>query len=107
MSYEEWHWRLFNVLARAFGLLSVCAGVAFAATFVFSSWRPDAEERVLTVSGAPGIDFAFAAAFCLVMGVLFVMVQPYRPDVSGEDASRGVGGPASRRESECTLGAAP
>ena len=85
VSYEKWHWRLFNVLARAFGLMSIFAGLAFVASAVFYALHPDDAGNVRTLSGSAALEFTVGAAFCLAMGILFLKVRPYRPDISSQE----------------------
>ena len=56
-SYERFHWRLFTILVRLFGIGLLVVGIAF---------------LVL----APRL----GALFALPMSLLFLRVRPYRPD---------------------------
>jgi hypothetical protein len=100
MPGEMWHWRLFNVFARALGLMSVCAGIAFGASSVFYARHPEVHKGVQTLSGNAAVDSGLVGAFCVAIGILFVKVPAYRPDVPRQDkvASRSwwTGEPKSR-----------
>jgi hypothetical protein len=85
MSYEKWHWRFVNMLARTFGLMSICAGLVFGASSVLSAQHPSAQEDALTLSGSAAVDFGIVAIFCLAIGALFVKIPAYRPDVTSQD----------------------
>ena len=88
MSYETWHWRILNVLARMFGIMALCAGLAFGASSLSSVRDPDARESVLTLSGNLALDFGLASAFLFTVGVLFIKAPAYRPDVAKQGTAR-------------------
>jgi len=88
MAYQEWHWRVFNVLVRLFGAMSVGAGVAFGFSSVYAARNPASQFEMLTVSGSAAVDFAVVAAFCLAVGILVIRAPAYRPDVASEGGRR-------------------
>ena len=55
--YERFHWRLFNILVRFFGIGLLVVGIAF------------------LVSGPPA-----GALFALPISLLILKARPYRPD---------------------------
>ena len=81
MSYATRHWRIFNVLARVFGLGSIFTGFIAAASGVSAALHPPAPNEL----GVVGC--SVMAAFLLTIGVLFLRVRPYRPDVMSQEAS--------------------
>jgi hypothetical protein len=83
-SLEAWHWRIFNVLVRAFGLMAVLCGI------VFTSWaarllvNPKATvnlEGVATAAVEPKLLLMLAGFVALAIGVAIVRARPYRPDL--------------------------
>lgn len=86
MTYEQWHWRTFNVFARIFGLASICAGVVFGAWAILSALSGDSREDVVTISGSVAIDSAVVSLFALVMGILVTRAPAYRPDLKDSEA---------------------
>jgi membrane protein implicated in regulation of membrane protease activity len=56
--YETWHWRTFNVLVRLFGLAALMVGAVVLAT---GPW--------------------WLGIVVIAMGVAFMTVRPYRPDL--------------------------
>jgi hypothetical protein len=62
------HWKVFNALARIFGIMFCVAGAVFA----------------LSAHDAVGYGVAF---FCIAVGVPFLLVRPYRPDLATNAAA--------------------
>jgi hypothetical protein len=83
VSYQAWHWRLFNVSARIFGLMALFVGLGFVAWAVFLN--PGASEEVHTFSGRAVLELGVVAAFCLGVGVLCLWAKPYRPDIASQE----------------------
>jgi len=75
--YAKRHLRVLNVLARLFGLVAIIGGAAAVTWGVyFLRTSPG-----VIVSGSAALDYLGAGVFCLVVGVAFVAVRPYRPDL--------------------------
>jgi hypothetical protein len=73
MSYSRWHWRIFNVVARLWGIGFLLAGLlGLPQVLFFKSPPPSDDGLVLAVS-----------LFAVVVGVLVIRVRPYRPDLDG------------------------
>ena len=72
MSYQAWHLRIFNVLARLLGLGSCLVGLVGLVSALLELWagRNPLPEFVIAilVSG---------------IGIAFLRVRPYRPDLKG------------------------
>jgi len=73
MRYETIHWTVFNVLARLFGLLGVFIGAVYVPLSIFQ-----------LTQGFDAVSDLLVSAFALVVGIGFVSVRPYRPDLSSE-----------------------
>jgi hypothetical protein len=86
---ESTHWKLMNIMARLFGVMAFVGGLAFLATAALYWHDPQQAARVPTASGSAVGDSIGVAIFCLVVGTLFVLVDPYRPDLgTGKSALR-------------------
>ena len=89
---EARHWRLVNRMARVFGIAAVLAGVAFAGAAFQHIMQPDPAAHVPSASGSAATDAIAVSVFTLVVGILFLLVKPYRPDLrkdkNPEDASK-------------------
>ena len=82
MTYETWHWRLYNVLRRFFTLMVLLAGVTFLATGIgqAAGWlRPFAGTAAYLIWGSA----------LLAVGLALARRRPYRPDLG--DVSRWAG----------------
>jgi hypothetical protein len=77
MSYATWHWRVFNVVARLFGVLACLVALVFLLTALVEVWT-----HRLAVSP---LWFGIGAICLFPMGVAFLRVRPYRPDVKSDD----------------------
>ena len=84
MSYASWHWRMFNILARLFGLLACVGGlVGLVSVFIeFGAHQFPASASWLGLA---------LILFVLAMGIAFLLVRPYRPDLE----QGAIGGPQS------------
>lgn len=80
MKYETLHWCIFNILARLFGCMALFAAFAFGLTaalqFAGSS---------LPTPGISPLGNSMVAVFCIALGVVFLTVRPYRPDLNKRD----------------------
>ena len=78
MSYSRWHWRTFNVLARLFGVGFLVVGLfgLFQLLFV----RAQGEGDVVLVLAI--------CSFAVVVGILVILVKPYRPDLETQTSAR-------------------
>jgi len=79
MSYTTFHWRTFNLLLRIMGILWVLGGVGFilwSIYFLFEPAPPNANYLV-----GPAVDYAVVGTFVIVVGVLCLKLEPYRPDL--------------------------
>jgi hypothetical protein len=74
MRYETLHWRIFNMGARLFGLLAVVAGaIGIVSGLVdFETNSPNVGDPVVGLG---------VGALLIFMGVLFLRVRPFRPDL--------------------------
>ena len=82
VSYPSWRWRIFNVLARVFGLLA-CLGGLTGLVSIFIEFRA---HQVRASASWLGLALVLVV---LAMGIAFLLVRPYRPDL--QQAT--VGGP--------------
>jgi hypothetical protein len=80
--YGAFHLRVVNVFARLFGVLSVIGGAGFVAWAVYFFLHPVLPSTARTVSGSAAFDYLGAGVLCLLMGVVFLTVRPYRPDMT-------------------------
>lgn len=79
MRYETLHWRAFNIMARLFGLMALLAALGF----LCSAFLPGADAAV-SVSNMDATGDLLVAIFMLIVGIAFVKVAPYRPDLRVE-----------------------
>jgi len=76
MGYETWHWRVYNIYRRLFGLLAVLGGVGFFATGLLEGlglmrpWFGDG-AWVAALLGIP----------ILLLGLALCRRRTYRPDL--------------------------
>jgi len=76
MKYETLHWCVFNIMARLFGLMALLTALAFLYTaFVQST------DAAVTASNIDAPGYVLVSIFCLVVGIAFLKVAPYRPDL--------------------------
>ena len=73
MSYSRRHWRTFNVLARLTGIGFLVGGLVGLSQILFANVAPG-EYVVLTFG---------VSCFAVLVGVLMILVKPYRPDLDG------------------------
>jgi hypothetical protein len=87
-AYGALRLRVLNVLARLFGLLALIGGAAFLAWATYL-WRyPELPRPGQTLSGSVSIDYLGTGVFCLAVGIGFLAVRPYRPDVTTDARAR-------------------
>jgi hypothetical protein len=78
VSYETWHWRIYNVLRRLVGIMACVAGTAFLLTplFLRIGWmRDDANGP------APFVADFIVGALALSVGVYLSHKPTFRPDL--------------------------
>jgi hypothetical protein len=76
MTYERFHWTLYNVGARVFGIMATLAGVAFLWS-AFSVWLGLVKPE--TAGDGPGTQFVVGLV-ALLLGGYGLRRRPYRPD---------------------------
>ncbi len=77
MTYSRLHWRIVNIMAHLFGLMAFVAAVAFAISAARYWADPHFADSIPSASGS-----AFGVTiFCLVVGLLFSIVDTFRPDL--------------------------
>jgi uncharacterized membrane protein len=79
MRYETLHWRAFNIMARLFGLMALLAALGF----LYSAFI-QATDAAVSVSNMDATGYLLVAIFMLIVGIAFVKVAPYRPDLRVE-----------------------
>ena len=78
-SYARFHWRLFNVLARVFGLMAVLFAVSSGVAggyYIYSR----AAEGIETAGLPASLLYFLVAVLCATIGIGVLRVRPYRPD---------------------------
>jgi len=76
-----------NVLARLFGLMAFVVGGGFVIAAVMYRQDPSLAARTPSASGSALGDSVGVSIFCFVVGTLFMLVDPYRPDLKAQDPS--------------------
>lgn len=84
MSYESLHWSAFNIMARLFGLMAALASVAFGVTAAIQF-----AGASLPTPGVSALGNLLVSLFSLVVAVGFLIVRPYRPDISRQRLASG------------------
>lgn len=79
MRYETLHWRAFNIMARLFGLMALLTALGF----LYSAFL-QATDAAVSASNMDATGYLLVAIFMLIVGVAFVKVAPYRPDLRVE-----------------------
>ena len=74
MSYEAWHWRVYNVLRRLFSLGVVAVGVGSCASAASQLLMPTPGD------GSPTAWFAIGVVL-VVAGVALCRLRSFRPDL--------------------------
>lgn len=88
---EKRHWKVVSISARVFGLMSLVMGVVAAIDGVILSRDPrafDMEPKGQTLTGSFSWDLFGFSAFLLTVGILFMIAQPYRPDLYEPDETK-------------------
>ena len=78
MSYERFHWRLYNIMRRLVGLAAgiTCLAFIWSAVSLWLHLRvPEPGESMAT-----GYEYLMPAALTLVIGWILLRMRPYRPD---------------------------
>ena len=81
MAYSTLHWRIVNIMARLFGLMAFGAAVAFAISAARYWANPHLADSIPSASGSAFGDAFGVMIFSLVVGVLFSIVDTFRPDL--------------------------
>ena len=77
MTYAQWHWRVFNVIARILGIWALVIGAfSLVVTLLLITRRGIDAAHIWMGIGISG--------FSLIIGTLFVTVRPFRPDLHRE-----------------------
>ncbi len=80
-SYLRFHWRLFNVLARLFGIMTVCVGAVFVAAGVYFFAEPNAAKGIETGELPANWLYLISGVVVVGIGVGALGIQPFRPDL--------------------------
>lgn len=88
MSYKTIHWRVFNILARFFGLISGLVGLGFVLWGLYFLIEPEAAGPRDTLGFPPSFRYFVGAFFCLVIGFHFLRGKAHRPDLTEEDQTK-------------------
>jgi hypothetical protein len=93
-SYDQsTHWSLVNVLARIFGIVATIVGVIFLLLGGYSLVFPDSPS----IEGMPAVLSLGVGIFGVVVGVAFLRVRSYRPDLAGSETKGSRSGDNSQR----------
>ena len=81
MSYARFHWSLFNVMARVFGIWAAVAAVAFFVSGVLDALNPESVrgDGLTPLEGA--ITSLVVGVFCGLLSFFLLRVPSYRPDL--------------------------
>lgn len=88
---ERRHWKVVNVSMRVFGLMGLVIGMIAAIDGVILLRDPkafDMEPMRQTLTGSFIWDLFGISAFTLAVGILFMIAQPYRPDLYEPDETK-------------------
>lgn len=81
MNHQKAHWTLFNLFTKLFGCLSILVGLVFSFE-AFLYWQhPEWVCGFQSISGDFKIDAAGVGIFAILLGIPFLLVKPYRPDL--------------------------
>ena len=83
-SYDKWHWRVFNIGCRLFGLLAMLNGTIFTIWGIALLLSPQSTidvEGVPTAALGPKLGMLAIGLLTLVLGVMVVRARTYRPDL--------------------------
>ncbi len=84
---ESSHWKLMNIMARLLGLMALVVGLAFLVSAALYWHDPQQAASVPSASGSSFGDSIGVSIFCLVVGTLFVLVDPCRPDLKARTSA--------------------
>ena len=87
LSQSPWPWRIVNVLARLTGIAFFLVGLYGLLTFALLASRGNDS------TAAVGL---VAFGFALLVGVLVLLVKPFRPDLDGLESALGAATPRRR-----------
>lgn len=80
-AYQRFHLRLFNVMTRVFGLVALISSVIMCGWGVYFTVNPGAAAGI-PMDGLPvGPTYLAIGLLVALLGIAFVRVQPYRPDL--------------------------
>jgi hypothetical protein len=82
--YEVWHWRVFNVFLRAFGLMALLAGMVFTlwGAVLLSRRQATVEwEGMLTSATGPKLLILLVGLSTLALAIALLRARPFRPDL--------------------------
>ena len=79
-SYARFHFRLFNVLARVFGLMAVLFAAGGAVAGINHTVYPPT-EYIETLGLPVGLMDFLVSVFFATIGILILRARPYRPDL--------------------------
>lgn len=96
MAYSTLHWRIVNIMARLFGLMAFGAAIAFAISAARYWANPHLADRIPSASGSAFGDAVGVMIFSLVVGVLFSIVDTFRPDLDRSAIKNDSGGRQKR-----------
>lgn len=91
MRSEKRHWKIVNVSGRVFGLMWLIFGVIAAVDGMILLRNPhafDTEPMGQTLTGSFMWDLFGISPFALILGALFMVVKPYRPDLYEPDETK-------------------
>ena len=89
MYSESSHWRMMNRMARVLGIFATLAGLAFTKAAVQYNNNPTMAAQIPSASGSATTDAVAVAIFAFVLGILFLIVKPYRPDLRKAEPTNG------------------
>ena len=96
MTYSTLHWQIVNIMARLFGLMAFAAATAFAISAARYWADPRLADSIPSASGSAFGDAVGVMIFCLIVGVLFSIVDTFRPDLDRGATKNDAGGRRKR-----------
>jgi hypothetical protein len=82
--YETFHWRLVTIMLRLFGIVASLLGMASCVYGISLVLRPASTvyvEGIPTSDLGPKLMFLVVGPVFVAIGVAFMRVRPYRPDL--------------------------
>jgi hypothetical protein len=89
--YQRWHFSVFNIVVRLFGLAATFASLVFLGWGLYFTARPEAAEGYGTTLVSPAGDSFGVAILIGAIGVACLLSRPYRPDLGDAAWSTGRG----------------